>query len=258
MNKFDEEKFLDELRQEVNPQNKRPRPMTYVENIAFILHEEWRKTRRQADGTYEPRWKEINDPAFLKKFEGLQLPDYVRKNGEIFEIDIANATYNLLSADKQEENKAAAQVVEEIVNSKKNYKINKIGEIIHDAWLERNASWAKGGDLDVPFSELPKVEQDKDLVQYKVAKNLKNAELVTKYISTLDEVAEFLEQMYAQGKNVCYNFNGHMLYSMYDTKETAYMKVLGKTPQALETKHEAETTHFAQNLTQTHQKEIEK
>ena len=31
--------------------------------------------------------------------------------------------------------------------------------------LKRN-DWAKGGELDVPFSELSKAEQDKDLSQY--------------------------------------------------------------------------------------------
>ena len=40
-----------------------------------------------------------------------------------------------------------------------------IGRVIHDAWLSRN-EWAKGGELDVPFTQLSAEEQDKDLAQY--------------------------------------------------------------------------------------------
>lgn len=40
------------------------------------------------------------------------------------------------------------------------------GDKLHQLWLEQPAnSWAKGGDLDRPFSELPKEEQDKDIQQ---------------------------------------------------------------------------------------------
>lgn len=42
----------------------------------------------------------------------------------------------------------------------------KYAAILHDAWLKLPAnSWALGGDLDRPFSELPEEEQAKDVQQ---------------------------------------------------------------------------------------------
>lgn len=42
----------------------------------------------------------------------------------------------------------------------------KYATILHDAWLKLPAnSWALGGDLDRPFSELPEEEQAKDVQQ---------------------------------------------------------------------------------------------
>lgn len=42
----------------------------------------------------------------------------------------------------------------------------KYASILHDAWLKLPAnSWALGGDLDVPFEELPEEEQAKDVQQ---------------------------------------------------------------------------------------------
>jgi hypothetical protein len=48
---------------------------------------------------------------------------------------------------------------------------NIVGEKIHKAWLARN-EWAKGGDLDVPFKDLPADEQAKDINQLKIALSL--------------------------------------------------------------------------------------
>lgn len=42
----------------------------------------------------------------------------------------------------------------------------RYGTLLHQLWLEQPAnSWARGGELDRPFSQLPKVEQDKDIQQ---------------------------------------------------------------------------------------------
>ena len=49
--------------------------------------------------------------------------------------------------------------------------LNMAGEKIHTAWLARN-EWAKGGDLDVPFKDLPADEQAKDINQLKIALSL--------------------------------------------------------------------------------------
>lgn len=91
------------------------------------------------------------------------------------QVDIANTTFDKLPKDWQAENLAAAKVVEEIIygtegeidlSDEETY--NEVGDKIHKAWLERN-TWAAGGELDVPFAELPKAEQDKDTDQMKIA-----------------------------------------------------------------------------------------
>ena len=51
-----------------------------AEDLAYALHEEWRKTRLKADGSYEPRWKKIKDDKFISNLDEKKLPIYVRKN----------------------------------------------------------------------------------------------------------------------------------------------------------------------------------
>ncbi|MBQ0017282.1 MAG: hypothetical protein KBT30_01460, partial [Clostridiales bacterium] len=145
-----------------------------ADKIASDLHEDWRKTRLKEDGSYDPRWKKIKDEQFISKLNNNKLPSNIRLNEEgAYEIDIANTSYENLSADWQEENKKAGEVVATIIlreeETEKKYSEGKIGAIIHDAWLARN-DWAKGGELDVPFDKLPKNEQDKDLVQYQIGR----------------------------------------------------------------------------------------
>ena len=203
--------------------------MVEAKDVAFVLHEEWRKTRLKEDGTYEPRWKSINDAKFIEELNKEELPVYVRKTEEGYEIDIANASYNLLSADWQNENKAAAEVVAGLVNSGKEFSRDEVGEIIHNAWLERN-SWAKGGELGVPFAQLSKQEQDKDIIQYEIAKTMSEAKEVTGYWGNLENAARTLNWDYTvEGENVFMDFNGYKLYSKYDTIDTCFLKVCGLT-----------------------------
>jgi 2'-5' RNA ligase len=130
--------------------------------IANALHEDWRKTRKQADGTFEPRVKKTKDQKWIDAHDS-------------DEVDIANTSYDDLPGDWQAENKAAGEVVQRILKQRggtvdlSDEKTRlEVGEEIHKAWLSRN-DWAAGGDLDVPFAELPKDEQDKDTDQIKVA-----------------------------------------------------------------------------------------
>ena len=204
--------------------------MSFSEDLAFALHEDWRRKRLREDGTlfyYEPKWKSIKDNGFIAKLNENELPEYVRKNENgNWEIDIANACYSQLSGDWQAENKAAAEVVAEIIESGNNYTREEIGDIIHNAWLERN-SWAKGGELDVPFAELPKEEQDKDMVQYDTALKMKEAIEVDVYVGNLDVAVEYLRTSKENNENIKLNFNGHTLYSMFDNVDTCYVKVVG-------------------------------
>ena len=204
--------------------------MTLADTVAFELHEAWRRPRLQADGTYEPRWKKIKDEKFVEdvKKQG-NLPAYVRVNeaGE-YEIDMANACYFQLSEDWKGENKAAAEVVASMVETGKDYTDAEAGEIIHNAWLERN-SWAVSTELGVPFSELPADEQEKDLVQYRIAKTMSEAKEYNGFPYDLDTLIKIMETEKAAGRNTYIKFNDTMLYSMYETADTCYLKVTGET-----------------------------
>ena len=73
--------------------------------IASELHEDWRKTRLNEDGSFEPRWKKVKDEEFVSNLEPEKLPKNVRAVEDGYEIDIANSSYEELSPDWQEENK---------------------------------------------------------------------------------------------------------------------------------------------------------
>lgn len=145
-----------------------------TEKLASALHEDWRKTRQQEDGLFEPRIKATKDEAWIEAHGSDQ-------------VDIANTQYGDLPKDWQQENHDAAGVVVELIDnidesnkSRDNLAAlvedtesdtySAIGEEIHSAWLKRN-EWAKGGELDVPFESLPQVEKDKDIAQYLLGVN---------------------------------------------------------------------------------------
>ena len=161
------------------PSTKHQAPTKTLEHMAFAiggrLHDDWRKTRLQENGTFEPRWKAVKDEGFAKTLKG-DMPSYVRKVEDGYEIDIANASFEQLSKDWQHENLEAGSVVTDIIYAMdlgERIEGNVIGGIIHEKWLERNA-YAKGGKLDVPFDKLPKEEQDKDLNQFHVGREVYN------------------------------------------------------------------------------------
>ncbi len=136
-----------------------------VAALGSAFHEDWRKTRLNEDGSFEPRVKTTSDEAWIEA------------NGTD-QVDIANTTYADLPADWQAENKAAAEVIVGVFNER-NGVVDlddsdtraQVGEQVHAAWLSRN-EWAKGGDLDVPFADLPIDEQNKDLDQVVVAQRV--------------------------------------------------------------------------------------
>lgn len=129
--------------------------------VASALHEDWRKTRKKEDGSFEPRMKTTKDNVCI-----------IRKGTD--QVDIANTNFEDLPADWQKENHEAAIVVVDILNKYENLDLTKeetynaVGDEIHKAWLTRN-SWAAGGELDVPFVDLPQNEKDKDINQIIIA-----------------------------------------------------------------------------------------
>lgn len=148
-----------------------------INKIASKFHENWRESRLKEDGTYEPRWKVVCDPVFIKKVRGNKnLPSTIRITDKGVEQDIANTMFDDLCLDYKIENFDAAQVAYEV--SKENYtkaEAGIVGKKIHDAWLERNP-WAKGSDLDVEFEKLAYSEQVKDLIHYEISKEIMKKE----------------------------------------------------------------------------------
>lgn len=151
------------------PEDKDARVMV----LGVVLHELWLRTRHRlpdsekmyADGRLEPRIKRTTDE------------DWVKAHCGVDEVDIASKFFTDLPYDWEAENLAAADVIDELVQEfggaeyidLTNDEVRqKCGEIIHNKWLERN-TYAKGGDLDVPFTELSDDEQTKDLVQLRFA-----------------------------------------------------------------------------------------
>lgn len=132
-----------------------------VTAIASALHEDWRKTRLNQDGTFEPRVKATKDEGWIATHGTDQ-------------VDIANTQFVDLPSDWQAENQAAAEVVVGILDTTDTIDINDpvqrsaVGNQIHDAWLSRN-NWAKDGELGVPFDQLPPAEQSKDIDQLVIA-----------------------------------------------------------------------------------------
>lgn len=133
--------------------------------VASKFHEQWRETRLNEDGTFEPRIKSTKDEVWIQAHDGAT------------EVDIANTAYGDLPSDWQQENKDAAHVVVTLIDrlgsdvdlgdpDQRSY----VGRRIHDEWLSReNNSYARGGELDVPFDDLSAEEQAKDIDQFATA-----------------------------------------------------------------------------------------
>lgn len=136
-----------------------------VAALGSAFHENWRKTRLDEKGEYEPRVKETKD----KVWKAAHSTD---------QVDIANTEYADLPEDWQAENKAAAEVVVGILDEANgNIDLSdpavrtEVGDRVHEAWMARN-DWAKGGELDKPFGQLPTDEQAKDIEQVEIGLGL--------------------------------------------------------------------------------------
>ena len=113
-----------------------------IQRLAKIMHEEWRNTRKKEGGSYEPRIKKTEDE------------EWIESHGGNAEIDIANAEFENLPKDWQEENLLSAKVAIE--------KIEDALYIVHDKWLDRNDQFAEP-DQKTQYSRLPKDEKLKDI-----------------------------------------------------------------------------------------------
>lgn len=142
-------------------------------DLAGKLHDIWRESRKQDDGTYEPRIKVlVKTNGGKEKWlnENQLTPDM----HELKRQDIANTEYKDLDPYFQSDNKASAETAMNILyENKVNEKptnVDKASIIIHDEWLKRNP-WAPK-EQQLPFDKLSEEEKDKDRVIIKEALNI--------------------------------------------------------------------------------------
>ena len=144
--------------------------LTLASRTASQLHKNWRKEFALNNGNETPRWKKIKDIEFVASLDESNLPATIRKQEDIWEIDIAHTPFEKLSSDWQYENMEAGKIVAGLVMRSKieNLSKDEVGTIIHNEWLKRN-EWAKDDPiLSLPFEKLPKDEQKKDIIQYAI------------------------------------------------------------------------------------------
>ena len=139
----------------------------FAQKIGSYLHEEWRKTRLNEDGTYEPRMKKSKDLARTQK-HGTD------------EVDIANTIFEDLPSNWQYENLEAAKVAvdlvyEKVINGEEitSEMIEEMSSVVHEKWLERN-DWVYDKDYWNPilaqsYNLLPEEEKAKDRAQIEAA-----------------------------------------------------------------------------------------
>ena len=159
------ERFNDKIETENNNEYSKEAFDEAVKVLGPRFHEDWRKTRLNDNGTFEPRLKTTKDQ------------EWISTHGTN-EVDIANSTYDELPEDWKGENKAAAEVIAKIFNEYSgNIELenpiirSQVGNKIHDAWIERNGEWAPE-EQKLSFDDLSIEEQEKDLEQIRIAKEV--------------------------------------------------------------------------------------
>ena len=119
-----------------------------------------------------------------KNLRGSSLEEVAEKNGisveeaRLVTVDLSTATWSELSAHWQSVNIDSARGMIALMTQLGGEQVIldadlsdpatalELGTKLHAAWLQQESnSWAIGGDLDKPYSELPVSEQEKDLQQ---------------------------------------------------------------------------------------------
>ena len=150
--------------------------------VGSRLHEEWRESRNVDEQTRlgrEPRWKKTKDQMFIAQAKESE----VVRIGEVVEVDIANMTFTELPEDWQKENleaglaatrltmgtlsKEGSISLEEIISLSVE-EVEKLGDGVHEAWMQRTEKADWNAEQFVPYSELPRSEQEKDLLHVRM------------------------------------------------------------------------------------------
>lgn len=124
-----------------------------IANVAGVQHDEWREAYKALSS--EPRMKRTEDAAWIE----------AHKTNE---VDISATSYAELPKDWQEENRASAEVVVDLVLSAQESThtiddafIEEASAVVHEKWLERNGGHASE-DQKLLYAELPEAEKEKD------------------------------------------------------------------------------------------------
>jgi len=103
--------------------------------------------------------------------------EWLREHAD--ESDEANTSYDDLSEEWKTENRAAAEVVTDILTdndgdvSLEDAEVyNRVGRIIHEAWLCRNKGDERELGQEVRFEDLSQEEKEKDISQVRVGKEV--------------------------------------------------------------------------------------
>ncbi len=129
--------------------------------VADSAHEKWKDDYKKKNGD-KPRVKTTKDE------------DWIKKNGTD-QVDITKLKNSELPKDIAKENTASAvAAVQNVLITMQSKALNRaktfpaedmeaMASNIHDAWVERNKSWASD-DLKKPYADLPEDEKEKDRV----------------------------------------------------------------------------------------------
>ncbi|WP_228001792.1 hypothetical protein [Nocardia australiensis] len=137
-----------------------------IEELASRLHEVWRRPRLLADGRYEPRIKTTSDAGWTTR-HGTDT------------VDIANCFYRELPREFKSENLESARVgVSSVLEELRAGRdpahpdfVEYASRQVHDAWLDRNGSWAPWNQK-LPYRWLSEEEKQKDRVIVYAAREL--------------------------------------------------------------------------------------
>ena len=135
-----------------------------VNYVADAMHDKWRDDRGHA-----PRWKEMDAESIAWLAKSPANANAVRITDKyVAEIDIAALTNSQLPPQFSGENNSAAEGAVSIVLDNPTMTTDEVATVVHSQWVERNASWA-AAELQVPYDQLPDVEQEKDRVIVRLA-----------------------------------------------------------------------------------------
>ena len=137
-------------------------PTSRVRALAALFHEQWQQDHNHRSGR-KARLKKTSDAAWIERHRGTA------------DVDIAATAFDGLPSDWQSENLLAAQAALELIDNSPNQDatnddafVEAAASIIHQRWLERNASSAPPAQR-TDFAGLTAAEQHKDRIQIRLA-----------------------------------------------------------------------------------------